>query len=144
MIIKLEKQEIIDNLDSIINIWYQANKKAHNFIFPNYWENNLELVKSLIPNSTVYIYKEQKEIEGFVGIKENYIEGLFVKDDCQRQGIGTKLLEYCKKEYEYLELDVYIENNNAVSFYLKNKFIILEEKTNKDTNKKEYKMRWKK
>ncbi|WP_195964425.1 GNAT family N-acetyltransferase, partial [Clostridium cuniculi] len=73
-------------------------------------------------------------------IEDGYIAGLFVKEKYQREGIGEKLIKYIKPKYNQLKLDVYSKNKNAIKFYLKNNFKIVNEKNNEDTNELEYEM----
>ncbi len=130
-------------LDEIMNIWLNTNISAHDFIDKSYWENAADTVKSLLPASDLFIYQEENQIKGFVGVTDCiYIAGLFVKDNFQAQGIGRKLLEHCKQLYPRLELDVFAENNRAVQFYLKHGFSSVETKINPDFKRTEYHMVW--
>ncbi|WP_297713099.1 N-acetyltransferase [Clostridium sp.] len=135
------KEFKIDYLDEIMKIWLETNINAHDFIKKEYWINNFDLVKNLLPDAKVYIFQENNIIKGFIGIIEDgYIAGLFVKEEYQREGIGKKLIEYIKLKYKQLKLDVYAKNENAINFYLKNNFKIVNEKNNEDTNELEYEM----
>lgn len=135
------KEFKIDYLDEIMKIWLETNINAHDFIKKEYWINNFDLVKNLLPDAKVYIFQENNIIKGFIGIIEDgYIAGLFVKEEYQREGIGKKLIEYIKPKYKQLKLYVYAKNENAINFYLKNNFKIVNEKNNEDTNELEYEM----
>ena len=135
------KEFKIDYLDEIMKIWLETNINAHDFIKKEYWINNFDLVKNLLPDAKVYIFQENNIIKGFIGIIEDgYIAGLFVKEEYQREGIGKKLIEYIKLKYKQLKLDVYANNENAINFYLKNNFKRVNEKNNEDTNELEYEM----
>lgn len=135
------KEFKIDYLDEVMKIWLETNINTHDFIEKEYWINNFDLVKNLLPNAKVYIFQENNIIKGFIGIiEEGYIAGVFVKEEYQREGIGKKLIEYIKPKYKQLKLDVYTKNENAINFYLKNNFKIVNEKNNEDTNMFEYEM----
>ena len=135
------KEFKIENLEEVMEIWLQNNINAHNFIERDYWINNFDLVKKLLPDAKVYIFQEDNIIKGFIGvIEDGYIAGLFVKEKYQREGIGEKLIKYIKPKYNQLKLDVYSKNKNAIKFYLKNNFKIVNEKNNEDTNELEYEM----
>lgn len=135
------KEFKIENLEEVMEIWLQNNINAHNFIERDYWINNFDLVKKLLPDAKVYIFQEDNIIKGFIGvIEDGYIAGLFVKEEYQREGIGEKLIKYIKPKYNQLKLDVYSKNKNAIKFYLKNNFKIVNEKNNEDTNELEYEM----
>lgn len=135
------KEFKIENLEEVMEIWLQNNINAHDFIEKEYWINNFDLVKKLLPDTKVYIFQEDNIIKGFIGvIEDGYIAGLFVKEKYQREGIGEKLIKYIKPKYNQLKLDVYSKNKNAIKFYLKNNFKIVNEKNNEDTNELEYEM----
>ncbi len=135
------KEFKIENLEEVMEIWLQTNINAHDFIEREYWINNFDLVKKLLPDTKVYIFQEDNIIKGFIGvIEDGYIAGLFVKEEYQREGIGEKLIKYIKPKYNQLKLDVYSKNKNAIKFYLKNNFKIVNEKNNEDTNELEYEM----
>lgn len=135
------KEFKIENLEEVMEIWLQNNINAHDFIEREYWINNFDLVKKLLPDAKVYIFQEDNIIKGFIGvIEDGYIAGLFVKEKYQREGIGEKLIKYIKPKYNQLKLDVYSKNKNAIKFYLKNNFKIVNEKNNEDTNELEYEM----
>lgn len=130
-------------LDEIMSIWLNTNISAHPFIDKSYWEDAADTVKPLLPSSDLFIYQENGIIQGFIGITDRtYIAGLFVSENCQSRGVGRKLLDYCKKLYTTLELDVFVENTKAVHFYQKNGFITIETKINPDFMHKEHHMIW--
>ena len=138
MIRKFENTDI----DDVMQIWQNENIQAHNFIPKEYWESNYEYVKKLLPKSEIYVYIENDKIKGFIGINENYIEGIFVNSNYQNKGIGTALLNKAKEEKEELTLNVYEKNRKAIKFYEKNSFKIVKEAVNKETNEKEFRMIW--
>jgi len=131
----------LSKLDSVMKIWIDTNIDAHNFIQKEYWINNYDLVKQMLPLADIYIFEENNVIKGFIGVIEgNYIAGLFVKKEYQGEGIGQKLIDYCKSKYLLLKLDVFIKNKNAVNFYYKNGFKVLDEHFSEETNEIEYTM----
>lgn len=96
-----------EDLDFIMKIWYDENINAHNFILGKYWSNNYEYVKRILPDAEIWVYITENNIVGFIGVNDNYIEGIFVKKDFQNKGIGTKLLTYVMERKENLKLRVY-------------------------------------
>lgn len=134
----------IDDLDNIMNIWLNNNIKTHNFIDKNYWINNFDYVKTLLPTSEIYVYEINNSIIGFIGINKNYIEGIFIKEEYQNKGVGSKLLNYIKNLYNELYLNVYKNNDNALEFYKKHNFNIIKEKIDENTNEIELVMQYKK
>lgn len=65
-----------------------TNLKAHFFIPEQYWSSNYELVKEMLPQAEVYVYENDKKVQGFVDVRDEYVEGIFVVDEMQSQGIG--------------------------------------------------------
>ena len=61
----------------------------------------------MLPQSEVYVYENNNKIQGFIGVKDDYIEGIFVADEMQSHGIGKKLLDYIKNKKTKLQLNVY-------------------------------------
>ena len=118
MIRKLRKADI----NKVADIWLDTNIKAHYFIPAQYWKRNFDLVKELLLQATVYVYEDKQEIQGFVGLSDEYIEGIFVSAEMQSQGIGKILLNYVKGKRNNLLLNVYKKNARAISFYQREGF----------------------
>ena len=138
MIRKLQKTDI----NRVADIWLKTNLKAHYFIPEQYWTNNYEVVKEMLPQADVYVYEDDKIIQGFVGINDEYIEGIFVSDEMQSHGIGKILLDYMKDKKVRLQLNVYQKNVRAISFYQREGFTIQGEQIDEFTDEKEYVMNW--
>ncbi|WP_434777198.1 GNAT family N-acetyltransferase [Neisseria sp. Ec49-e6-T10] len=134
----------IADIDEIATIWLETNIQAHAFIPAIYWEAQYPFVKEALKNAVVFIYRHPPHIQGFIGLIDNHIAGLFVSTNYQSQGIGTCLLEYTKKLHPVLTLDCYADNTKTLSFYQKHGFRITEEKIDADTRKQEYHMVWEK
>lgn len=138
MIRKFENSDI----DDIMQIWKNVNIEAHNFISKEYWENDYDYVRNILPKAEIYVYVDNNEIIGFIGMNENYIEGIFVNTNSQHRGIVTALLNKVKENGKNLTLSVYQKNTNAINFYKKNDFKITSKSINKATNEIEYTMTW--
>ena len=135
----------MNKLEEVMRIWLETNIDAHDFIDKKYWIQNYDLVKELLKEADVYIFEENNIIKGFVGIVENnYIGGIFVKKNYQREWIGKKLIDFCKNKYSYLTLHVFKKYHKAINFYNKNDFMILDELINEDTKESEYLMTFRK
>ena len=112
MIRELRKADI----NKVANIWLDTNITAHYFIPAQYWQNNFELVKELLLQATVYVYEHNQEIQGFIGLNDEYVEGIFVSDEMQSQGIGKVLLNYAKDKRSKLLLNVYQKKHGQYPF----------------------------
>ncbi len=129
----------------VMTIWTKGNFKAHPFIEKDYWLENFNKVKNeYLHKSETYVYTENEEINGFISILgKGYIGALFVKNECQREGIGKRLLNYVKEKNDILTLNVYEKNINAILFYLEMGFKNKRYRLMKILGEKEYIMEWK-
>lgn len=135
-----------NDLPAVMQIWIDTNIKAHDFIPKEYWESNYEIVKEILPDAEIYVHEDDTAdfIDGFIGLTDNYIAGIFVKEDKQSKGIGKKLLNYVKNIKPNISLSVYQKNTKAVRFYKREQFQIVSENVDDITNEKEFIMEWNK
>ena len=140
MIRRLQKTDI----DAVSGIWLDSNRDTHDFIPTEYWESNFLLVKEMLLQAEVYVYIDEckNEIEGFVGLDQEYIAGIFVRKDARSEGIGKALLDFVKEKKQELTLNVYQKNERAVRFYERQGFQIIDRSIDKSTAEKEYLMQW--
>ena len=132
------------DLSAVMKIWLDTNIKSHNFVSKEYWTSNYEMVKEILPKSEIYVYEEEDTnlIDGFIGLLDSYLAGLFVKDTAQSKGIGKQLLDYAKSIKSEMTLSVYQKNIRAVHFYQREQFQIQSENIDDNTNEKEFIMIW--
>ena len=140
MIRKLRKTD----LDEVAYIWLHTNKKAHDFIAETYWDEHFEMVEGMLGVAEIYVFEEQGQIKGFVGLDGEYIAGIFVREKEQSLGIGKQLLDFVKSLKGQLKLNVYQKNERAIKFYTREQFEIQDEQTDEATGEAEYLMLWKK
>ena len=76
-------------------------------------------------------------------MNKEYVEGIFISDKMQSQGIGKILLNYAKDKRNKLLLNVYQKNARAISFYQREGFKIQFESLDEATGEKDYVMAWK-
>lgn len=132
----------LDELETIMKIWLEANIQAHNFIPESYWQRNYEVVKGMLPDATIFVYEDDNGIQGFAGLMGSYIAGIFVNESRQSRGIGKALLDHMKKSLTELSLHVYKKNARAVRFYLRESFTISKEQIDENTRETEFVMNW--
>ena len=124
--------------------WLHTNKKAHDFIAETYWDEHFEMVEGMLGDAEIYVFEEQGQIKGFVGLDGEYIAGIFVREKEQSLGIGKQLLDFVKSLKGQLKLNVYQKNERAIKFYTREQFEIQDEQTDEATGEAEYLMLWKK
>lgn len=135
-----------EDTTKVMTIWTKGNFKAHNFIDKDYWLLNFNRVKNeYLMKAETYVYTQNNEIKGFISLLNNeYIGALFVDLNSQREGIGRKLINYCKERSDKLTLNVYEKNVDATLFYIALGFINTKVQIDEQTGEKEYVMEWRK
>jgi len=132
----------LNEIDEVSKIWLQSNLEAHDFIDKKYWLNNLPEVKRQFETADIWVYVKDEVIQGFVGLQDDFIAGIFIKKENRHQGIGKQLLEFLKSDHSELTLEVYDKNTSATQFYLHNDFKIIETGMDEANQEIEHKMIW--
>ena len=141
MIRKLQETDI----DRVAAIWLDTNLKAHDFIAESYWLGNFDEVKGLLAQAELYVYEDEIQgIQGFIGLEDTYIAGIFVSEKVQSRGIGKQLLDFIKERKEELSLSVYQKNAGAIRFYEREGVAVRHTGLDEQTGEKEYQMVWQK
>ena len=102
------------------------------------------MVRDLLPQAGLYVHENENtgQIDGFIGLTENHIKGIFVAKSARSKGIGRALLEYAKSRKPRLDLSVYQKNERALAFYRREQFVVQSEGIDEDTNEAEIQMLW--
>lgn len=140
MIRKFETQD----LDTVMQIWLHGNLDAHAFIPASFWKAHFEMVRDMLPQAELYVHENEapRQIDGFIGLTGNHIEGIFVAKAARSKGVGKALLEYAKSRKPSLTLSVYQKNQRALAFYRRKQFVVQSEGIDEDTNEAEIQMLW--
>ena len=86
--------------------------ESHSFIESDYWKNNYEMVREMLPKAEVFVSEENGQIRGFIGLIDTCIAGIFVRAAEQSKGVGTGLLHTVMKSRDSLQLNVSINNSD--------------------------------
>ena len=140
MIRKFETRD----LDAVTQIWLHGNLDAHAFISASFWTEHFKMVRDLLSQAELYVHENEdtRQIDGFIGLTENHIEGIFVAKAARSKGVGKALLEYAKSRKPSLTLSVYQKNERALAFYQREQFTVQSEGIDEDTNEAELQMLW--
>lgn len=138
MIRKFEKKDT----ERVMQIWLEVNMEAHDFVPSDYWLSQYPSVQEQLLQADIYVCEQDKEIQGFVGMMDDYLAGIFVDKECRSMGIGKGLLECVKKNYPAFSLNVYQKNRRAVDFYLREGLSIVSKGIDADTAETDYTMAW--
>lgn len=122
------------DIDNIIELGEELN--------PNFKE--LFHIDRLNDNETLYVYKEDGKILGFIHISINFevcdLLNIIVKDKERNKGIGSLLMDYMitslPKSVEHILLEVNENNKEAISFYYRFNFEIIRKINNYYGNNK--------
>ena len=140
MVRKFETQD----LDAVMQIWLHGNLDAHAFIPASFWTDHFEMVRNMLPQAELYVHedKDTRQIDGFIGLTGNHIEGIFVAKAARSKGVGKALLDHAKLLKPSLTLNVYQKNERALAFYRREQFIVQSEGIDGDTNEADIQMLW--
>ena len=101
----------------LIEIWESAVIATHDFLA----EADFLYYKSQLPiyfnHVTLYLFKIDNEIKGFIGISEDSIEMLFIHNNFRGRGVGKQLLEYVINNFNINKVEVNKQNTQALEFY---------------------------
>ena len=127
-----------------MQIWLHGNLDAHVFIPASFWRGHFEIVRDMLPQAELYVHENEaaQQIDGFIGLAENHIEGIFVAKAARSNGIGKALLDHVKPLKPRLTLGVYQKNERALAFYRREQFAVHSEGIDEDTNEAEIQMLW--
>ncbi|NBJ70670.1 MULTISPECIES: N-acetyltransferase [Clostridia] len=132
-----------DELDRLVEIWYEGSLYAHGFIMQSYWDSQRKAMKeTYLPMAETRVLHAEGGIVGFISMVDNYLAALFVHVKYQDKGYGKKLLQFVKEQRKQIQLKVYQKNEQAIRFYRKNGFQIQAEQLDEPTGEKEYVMEW--
>lgn len=135
----------IEDIDDVVELWYNVSVQAHSFIANDYWEKNKEaMATQYLPNSECYLAINEEKIVGFVAMDDDYLAAIFVQTIMQGYGIGKNLLDFIKSKRETIQLKVYKNNFNSIQFYKHQGFNVLSESIEESTNEVELFMEWQK
>lgn len=140
MIRKFETQD----LGTVMQIWLHGNLDAHAFIPASFWTGHFEIVRNMLPQAELYVHESEdtRQIDGFIDLTGNHIEGIFVAKAARSKGVGKALLEYAKSRKPSLTVSVYQKNQRALAFYRRKQFVVQSEGIDEDTNEADIQMLW--
>ncbi len=104
--------------EPVLDIWYLSSTLAHPFLASDFVEKVKQDMRDIyIPNSETWVYEENSQINGFIGMIGKEIGGLSVLPEQHSKGIGTKLVDHVGDVYEVPEVEVFKENKIGRAFY---------------------------
>lgn len=118
---------VADDIPCLADIWLRASKVAHNFIGDEVLSKQYQLIKDIyLVQAENWVIVSDDQVAGFIGLLDHHIGGLFIDPDFQGQGLGCKLLQHAHDLRGHLQLHVYERNQQAVNFYQKYGFEVVQ------------------
>lgn len=131
------------DLPRVLAIWLEGNRQAHPFIPDAFWLGQLPAVRAALPAADVYVYTDGAgAVQGFIGLQQGYIAGLFVRRAFRSRGVGRRLLGVAKRRCGRCTLGVYVRNTRALGFYRRQGFGIQAVCIDAHTGQREARMVW--
>lgn len=106
-------------INELVNLWEDSVRNTYLFLS----NEEIKTIKKYVPKAIhqvqhLLILEEQPNIPlAFMGINDNKLEMLFVKNSERGKGLGTSLLRYGITNFKINELVVNEQNPNARKFY---------------------------
>lgn len=108
------------DLKKLSRIWLDASLLAHPFIGERRLLEQQALIEDqYLPNAETWVACLNGQACGFISLLDSFVGGIFVSPDCQGLGIGRQLVSHALDLKSVIELEVYIDNRQAVAFYEK-------------------------
>ncbi len=106
-------------LNDLLEVWEDSVKATHTFLSTEEIKKIKEYVPEALKNiKNLIIGENGNSIPiAFMGIENQKLEMLFIKNSERKKGLGKKLLIYGIEKYNINELTVNEQNLNAKSFY---------------------------
>ncbi len=101
----------------LAEIWESAVLHTHDFLTKEDFQYYKERLPLYFQYVTLYGYKRDNELIGFIGVAEGNIEMLFVHNDSRGTGAGKELILYAIQHLGATGVDVNEQNAQAVGFY---------------------------
>lgn len=125
-IVNLDKNNRTQKMiEQLLKVWESSVKSTHLFLSDKEIENIKQYVPQALKSVETLIIAINNDIPiAFMGIEKTKLEMLFIDKMKQKQGIGTKLIQYGIKEYSINDLRVNEQNPIAKKFYENNSFYV--------------------
>lgn len=113
-----------DDYVALVDIWERSVRASHFFLDEAaIMEIRAALIPDYFPNVDLFAVSDNDSLAGFIGLRGNVIEMLFVDSDSRGRGYGSLLVEFAK-ERKAMNVDVNEQNPQALAFYLAKGFRI--------------------
>ena len=107
------------HLDALVPMWRAAFEGGVGIVDPHpLEEQRAYFLREVLPRCDVRVALRDGALVGFVAATRESVAQLHVRVGCQRQGIGTRLLDWAKEQSAgSLWLHTFAQNRGARAFY---------------------------
>ena len=108
------------DMTDILQVWESSVKATHLFLT----EANIVSLRSFVKEGVKFISNlavirdEEDTIQAFIGVHDNKIEMLFVKDTCRGRGLGKHLVNWAINTLNIKFVDVNEQNQQGLGLSL--------------------------
>ena len=117
---EIKKEKRTENLiRQLLKVWEDSVKATHTFLSDDEIKNIRKYVPQALSSISHLIVETDRKGNpiAFMGMEENKLEMLFIKNSERGKGIGKQLLNYAISHYNVNELAVNEQNPQAKGFY---------------------------
>lgn len=117
--IDIIKNVTAKDMTDILQVWESSVKTTHLFLT----EEDIVSLRSFVEEGVKFISTlavirdEEGTIQSFIGVHDNKIEMLFVKDTCRGRGLGKHLVNWAINTLNIKFVDVNEQNEQGLGFY---------------------------
>lgn len=114
-----------EDLEQTVTLWWNTRQTAFPYINEQYtFDEYTSFFRDVVAvKNQVWVALLENRTTGLLAIQQSHIDHLYVTPDCQRQGVGTALLNKAKElSPQGLSLYTFQKNSPARSFYEKHGF----------------------
>ncbi len=133
-----------EDLPQIMALWLRENSRAHDFLGDVYWHNLYDKTREKYsdPEGT-FVWKEDDIVFGYVRLEnDTVIDSLCVRKEYQNKGIAKELLNLCKSMRPNLSVHIYVQNDKAFEFFIRQGFYVSGKNHAGDEKTDTYLMEW--
>jgi len=111
-------------IEAVVRLWNETKRDTYDFI-PMERDRTLDedrafFLSSIVPRCALWVAVDRDRILGYLGLRESYVDRLYVHPDAQRRGVGTALLRHAiAVSPAGIELHTHVRNTKARAFYEK-------------------------
>ena len=120
---------------TLSDIWEHSVRATHDFLDEDtITEIKAALVPSYFPNVELYAVSHNGSLAGFIGLRDDMIEMLFIDSRSRGQGYGSSLIEFALG-CGATKVDVNEQNPRALAFYQAKGFKIIGRDSSDETGR---------